>query len=215
MRVDGGDDAYHCKVLDVTDTDFLIQDISPRTGNQFLQEERRISISARDQGTFVYIESARVIRGDAERGVPYFHIALPSGMLYHQRRRSTRFRIPLRISASGAIVTLFRDDNPGGIRVVNEEDITGRIIDISAGGLRAEFDPSPHWSPQNEDRFEQCAITVPKLLEIHSEAVIRHWHENKRNQTLVCGMELTRMHVTDRRRLERFIRSIAKTGEIA
>ncbi len=204
IRVDGDPESYTCKLLDVVGDDFLIEDITPRTGLSAVRQAKKLSIAARTRGTFVFIEDARVSKADEERGIPFFHIPLPKTMLYHQRRRAARFRLPLRVTANGSSITLFGDAN-----------MTGRIIDISAGGCRAEFDLPVSASVANDQVIEECAITIPKLLEIHSEAVIRHHHENKHTNTLVCGIELTRMHVTDRRRLEHFIQTIAKSAETA
>lgn len=204
LRVDGLPESYQCKVLDVSAEDFLIEDITPRSGITSIRDAKKFSLSARAEGMFVYIEETHLLKWDQERGIPYFHIALPDRILSQQRRRAARFRLPLRVSASGASITMF-----------NEVEMVGRIIDISAGGCRAEFElPSP-WPVKNDDHFDNCAITIPKLLEIHSEAVVRHFHENKHSKTLVCGIELTKMHVTDRRRLEHFIQTIAKTAETA
>jgi c-di-GMP-binding flagellar brake protein YcgR len=204
LRLEGTNESYTCKILDVNDNDFLIEDISPRSGIQVLRVAPKFSISARDQGTYVYIEETRVTKWDQERGIPFFHVAFPKQMLFQQRRRAARFRLPMRVSATGASITLF-----------NSNTLVGRIIDISAGGCRAEFDLPTQWDVHNEERFENCAITIPKLLEIHSEAVVRHYHQNKHNQTLVCGIELTKMHVTDRRRLEHFIQTITRTADSA
>ena len=204
LRVDGSPESYQCKVLDVSTEDFLIEDITPRSGITAIRDAKKFSLSARAEGMFVYIEETQLLKWDQERGIPYFHIALPDNILSQQRRRAARFRLPLRVSASGASITMF-----------NEVEMVGRIIDISAGGCRAEFDlPSP-WTIKTDDHYDNCAITIPKLLEIHGEAVVRHFHENKHSQTLVCGIELTKMHVTDRRRLEHFIQTIAKTAETA
>ena len=204
LRVDGDEQTYTCKLLDVTDHDFLIEDISPRTGLTAVRSAKKISIAARTRGTFVFIEDARVTKADEERGIPYFHIPLPKSMLYHQRRKSARFRLPLRVSAEGSSITLF-----------GAAEMTGRIIDISAGGCRAEFKLPVSHQINNDMVIEDCAITIPNLLEIHSEAVVRHHHENKHTKTLVCGFELTKMHVTDRRRLEHFIQTIAKSADSA
>lgn len=204
LRVDGAEETYSCKLLDVSERDFLIEDIAPRSGLAAIREAKKFSISARTEGTFVYIEETRVKKWDQERGIPFFHLALPNKLLFQQRRRSARFRLPLRVSASGASITMF-----------DESEVVGKIIDISAGGCRAEFElPSP-WAVKADEQFDNCAITIPKLLEIHSEAVVRHYHENKHSKTLVCGIELTKMHVTDRRRLEHFIQTIAKSTETA
>jgi len=204
VRVENQKDTYTCKVLDVSEQAFLIEDISPRTGIQVLRTAQRFSISARAAGTFAYIEATRVLKWDQERGVPYFHVALPDRMLFQHRRRAARYRQPLRVSANGASITLFGNTN-----------LVGRIIDISVGGCRAEFDlPAPE-AIHNEALFENCAITIPNLLEIHSEIVVRHCHENKHSRSLVCGLELTDMHVTDRRRLEQFIQNISRSASPA
>ncbi len=201
VRVEDHKETYTCKILDVSDDDFLIEDIIPRTGIQILRTAQQLRISARAEGTFAYIESTRVTRWNQERGVPYFHVALPQGMLFQQRRRAARYRLPMRVSANGASITLFTDIPH-----------LGRIIDISVGGCRAEFDlPAPN-AIANEALFKNCAITIPQLLEIHSEVVVRHCHENKKTHSLVCGLELTSMHVTDRRRLEQFIQNISRSA---
>ncbi len=203
-RIKGQTHSYTCKLLDVGDNDFLIEDIAPRSGLQALRDAKKFSLSARTEGTFVYIEETRIKKWDQERGIPFFHLPLPRTLLFQQRRRAARYRLPLRVSASGASITMFNSHNP-----------VGRIIDISAGGCRVEFPlPSP-WQIKQDEQIDNCAITIPKLLEIHSEAVVRHFHENKHSQTLVCGIELTKMHVTDRRRLEHFIQTIAKSTETA
>ncbi len=201
VRLDGHKDNFTCKVLDVSTDDFLIEDISPRTGIQLLRNARQFSISARTRGMFAYIEATHVLQWNQERGVPYFHVALPTSMVFQQRRKAARYRLPLKISANGAIITLFGDT-----------DLVGRIIDLSIGGCRAEFDlPAPQHI-RNDASFEHCAITIPGLLEIHSHVVVRHCRENRHSNSMVCSMELTDMHVTDRRRLEQFIESISRSA---
>ncbi len=202
LRVEGQTETFKCKLLDVSEHDFLIEDISPRSGIGVIRDAKSFSISARNNGSFVYIEESHINKWDQERGIPFFHIKLPERLLYQQRRKTARFRVPLRVSASGASITLF-----------DETELVGRVIDISAGGCRAEFPlPSP-WTVKADQQFENCAITIPKLLEIHSEVIVRHFHEKKHSKTLVCGFELIKMHVTDRRRLEHFIQIIAKSAE--
>lgn len=201
LRVENQKDTYTCKVLEVSEHDFLIEDINPRTGIQILRTAERFSISARAAGTFAYIEETRVLRWNQEHGVPYFHVALPNGILFQQRRRAARYRLPMRVRAQGGSITLFSDTN-----------LVGRIIDISVGGCRAEFDLPAPAAIRNDVVFENCAITIPRKLEIHSQVVVRHCHENKHSHTLNCGFELTDMHVTDRRRLEQFIQNLARSA---
>lgn len=200
VRLDSHKDTFTCKVLDVSDDDFLMEDIAPRTGIQLLRNAKRFSISARTHGIYAYIEATHVLQWSQERGVPYFHVALPESMLFQQRRKAARYRLPLRVSADGASITLFDD-----------QDLVGRIVDLSVGGCRAEFDLPASAQISNDVTFEQCAITIPQLLEVHSQVVVRHCHHNKNTNSLVCGMELNDMHVTDRRRLEQFIQTMARS----
>ena len=82
-------------------------------------------------GVYVHCAENRVVKADSERGVPYFHVALPTSVLFQQRRKAERFRLPLSVSTNGASVTLLlepEDDHP----------MVGRVIDVSAGGCRAD-----------------------------------------------------------------------------
>ncbi|XOV81494.1 MAG: PilZ domain-containing protein [bacterium] len=202
IRIDRNDATYQCKLLDVGENSFLIEDIHPRSGIAAIKKGKQLSLSARAEGLFVFIEKTKLLKMDAERGIPYFELKLPTSVLSQQRRRAARFRLPLRVSASGARISF-----------IEEEEISGRIIDISAGGCRAEFELPAPWPVRNDDCFDNCAITIPKLLELRGQAVIRHFHENKHSQKLVCGIELAKMDVTDRRRLEHFIQTISKNAE--
>ncbi len=190
-----------CRVLDISDTDFLIEDINPRAALSDLRTKPTFTLSVRGQGMFAFIEKMHISDVGVERNLPYFHVPLPKKMLYQQRRKGARFRLPLLVTAAGASITLFRD-TPS----------TGRILDISAGGCRAEFD-LPLDSPINQDEVvKHCAIALPPRLELTGEGVLRH-HKLTKNHTVVCGIELTKMQITDRRRLEQFIQTITRTAQ--
>ena len=200
LRFDGETVPYECKVLDVLDRELLLDDLSPREGINLVRADKPFSISARTTGLFAFVDKAKVTKVDAERGIPYFHVPLPSEMLLQRRRRAARYRIPLTVRASGASISLFRKST----------DI-GQIVDISVGGCRAEFEHD-HYPPLTADEeIESCAITIPRLLEIHSHGVIRHISFNKQSNRVICGIEFTEMNVTDRRRLERFIQTIGRS----
>jgi c-di-GMP-binding flagellar brake protein YcgR len=204
LRIDRSSDHFRAKVLDVTDSEFLVEDITPREGIKMLQVGTTFSVSARARGLFAFIEDVRITQVDAERGLPFFHVNLPDRILCQQRRVAARYRLPLRVSADGATVTLFRDT-----------PMTGNLIDLSVGGCRAEFDAGPEMPFQNDEEVDVCAITISDFFELHGKAAIRHASYNKAKHKLVVGIELTEMHVTDRRRLEQFIQSIAKTANEA
>ena len=204
IRVDGNPQTITCRVLDVTDSGYLIEDINPRSALADLRRRPEFSLSVRGDGTYAFIEDARITDEGQERGLPYFHVPFPSSMLFQQRRKSARYKLPMRVTTSeGASITLFR-----------EREAVGRILDISAGGCRVAFALTPEPELKIGEHISDCAIAMPPVLEIHSEGVVRHFHTRRDGWTVV-GIELVKMHVTDRRRLEQFIQTLARNAELA
>jgi c-di-GMP-binding flagellar brake protein YcgR len=128
---------------------------------------------------------------------------MPTNVLYQQRRRVPRYNLLPSFTAKGATVTVFREEI--------ETPLTGSILDISVGGLRARF-ARPSLPMLTRDEEIRVAVTMPKLLEFSGRSVVRHALYDSRRQHLTCGIELIEMHVTDRRRLEQLIESIRKTS---
>lgn len=200
LRLDHSGDAAGCRVLDVTRREFIIEDITPRQVLGGLRKHPRFSISVRSDGLFAFVERVAIRAEGEERGLPYFYVPLPKRMLFQQRRHNPRFRLPLRVSAAGASITLFLSPQ-----------LTGRILDISAGACRVEFDLPMAHEIEPDQVIKDCAIYIPPRLEVHGTGVVRHCQDTG-HQRFVAGIELTTMHVTDRRRLEQFIQSISRTS---
>ena len=191
---------YQAKMLDVHDDHFLIEDITPRDGNARLKAGERFTIAARGRGLFAFFNETSIHLAEEERGLPYFLIPIPDSLLIQQRRRDARYRIPVTISTKRSVIALHRDPT--------REPFMGNILDVSAGGCRAEF--AAGTLLQNEDAFKNCTLTISDVMELTSEAVIRHTSTDKGSHNLICGIELTKMDVTNRRRLEHFIQIISK-----
>lgn len=202
LSFNGDRDSYTVKVLDVSGDSVLLEDIHPRTGLQKMRQGQEFAMSARARGIYFHSGSNRVTAIESERGVPYFRIPLPANVLYQQRRKAARFRLPLRVATNGASVTLFRDGK-------DSEPLRGRIIDISAGGCRAQFEGAPAL-PFASDEKMRCAIEIPDMIDFAAEAIIRHSAFDKNSRSLSCGIELVNLHVTDRRRLEQFLEAIRR-----
>ncbi|MEM9623826.1 MAG: PilZ domain-containing protein [Pseudomonadota bacterium] len=207
LRFENNPTSFQCKVLDVHEKHFYIEDISPRDGLVLLKNGEKFSISARGDGMFAFVTETRVSKVDEERGLPFFHIPLPESLLLQQRRRAERYQLPLRIRSRGADVSIFRT-----LQEMHELNLVGEIIDISAGGCRAEFDQPITPSLQVGEKLTTCTVTVADMLEIHSEAVIRHVAPIKSSNRIVCGIEFTSMQMGERRRLKRFIEILSKNN---
>ena len=209
LRFENDTAAYSAKILDVGEKDFLVEDIQPRAGLRLLKPGAKFSFSGRVDGLYVHSAANKVHKADAERGIPFFHVALPESMLYQQRRKAARFRLPLRVATNGASVILHRMAGPGR---GEKSRLHGRLIDISAGGCRAEFDGPVHPPIDADELLTTCAVTISNQLDFNSKGSIRHHNYNRKTRTLTCGIELTEMTVTDRRRLEQFIQSLTRSA---
>lgn len=203
LRFEGDEAPCTARILDLQGTTFLLEDVHPREGLKPLRAGKPFALSGRAQGIYVNCAGNRVTKTDSERSLPFFHVALPQSILFQQRRRTDRHRLPMRVATNGASVALFRDTD-------TDQPMIGRVLDISAGGCRAEFDGPAEPPVDADEQISACAISIPNLLELNAKAAIRHFSYDAQNSKLTCGIELTEMHVTDRRRLEQFIQSLNK-----
>lgn len=199
---------YTAKVLDLKDKSVLIEDIQPRDGLALLRAGKRFALSSRIDGLYIHCAENRAHKADSERSLPFFHVALPASLLYQQRRRAARFRLPLRVVTHGARIALRRGNR-------NANALQGEIIDISAGGCRAEFHGEAPPRLGNDGILDFCQISIPNLLELEAKSAVRHTSFDARRQILTCGIEFTEMQVTDRRRLEQFIQTLARISQPA
>ena len=201
---------YTARILDVLGDEFLIEDLQPRSGLKLMGTRRRFAFSGRAKGLYLYSEANQVRRIDEERGVPYFRIPLPRNALFQQRRRAARFDLALRTDSNPAIVTLFRT-----VKVDRDHDnvLESQMLDISAGGCRVAVPGPVHPPIEAGEVLESASIRIPGRFDISVQATVRHASYNKLTRKVICGMEFTAMHVTDRRRLEQFIQSLSQSPD--
>jgi c-di-GMP-binding flagellar brake protein YcgR len=197
------DEEFAARILDVTATHLLLEDVKPRTGLQRMRDGEPFSLTARPDGVYARADDLRVVEVGDDYGVPYCVVALPAELLFQQRRRSERFAVPPTIATHGASIALQRGDRPLG----------GRIADISAGGCRAIFDVVSDPGLQIGETIQRCDIEIPGRLSFATACSIRHQRLNKQTSQLECGVEFERMRLADRRRLERFIELLAKAAD--
>jgi len=204
LRFERGDECT-ARVLEVSDGEFLLEDIRPRSGMRWMRDQEPFSLYGRVDGIYAHAAELRVRETREDRGLPYFVLRLPRELLFQQRRRAARFRLPLSVTKDGARITLHRDERP----------LTGYLVDISAGGCRVIFDVKSDPQLRPDETIERAEIEIPHLLMLTARAVIRHHQYKKENGQLACGIEFVEMSVRDRRRLEEFIAKITKIADPA
>ncbi|MEM8769276.1 MAG: PilZ domain-containing protein [Pseudomonadota bacterium] len=199
---------HRARILDVLDDAVLLEDLQPRSGLPLMSNGRRFSLSGRADGVYLFSEENACVRVEEDRGVPYFRIPLPTNVLYQQRRRSARYQLPVRTEGRAAVVKLIRS-------IAADKDhsdtLSGSLLDISAGGCRVSLPGPIHPPLEVGEQLASAAIEIPTLFDLAADATIRHASYNKRTRQVICGLEFTGMHVTDRRRLEQFMQSLSAT----
>ena len=192
------------RILDVTASHLLLEDVKPRAALQRLRDGVAFSLTARFDGVYARADDLHVIEVGDDYGVPHCIVPLPAELLYQQRRRTERFTVPPSIAPRGASITLHH----------TERALSGRVADISAGGCRAVFDVVSDPELGVGTSIERCDIDVPQRLAFTTRCTIRHVRLNKQTSQLECGVEFERMRLADRRRLGRFIELLAKAAEV-
>ena len=200
VRFDGIDESFTATILDTAEGNVLLENIVPRSGLKLLRKGMVFSMAARDDGLYMYVDRNSAYKSDSERGIPYFWIQMPTSVLYQQRRKTNRVELPMRVKSQGARIRI----------VTSSGELLGDILDLSAGGVRAQFcgiDTAPIVA---DELLPICVLHIRDQLDLKSQAVVRHAIVDPRSSILNCGLELSTMHVTDRRRLEQYVQSLAR-----
>ena len=204
LRFANDSSMFTARLLDVTEDELLLEDLQPRSGLALLRSADEFSLSGRAQGQYVMADNNRVHKASQERGVPYFHVKLPSSLLYQQRRREQRISLTLDIQGSGASIQIpaASPDAP---------DVEAELVDISSGGCRITCSLEAAEQLTDQSLVEDCKLRIHAHLQLTSSVQIRYSQPNTDEGTQQCGLEFIRMSVTDRRRLEQFVQAYAKS----
>jgi len=192
--------SFTARVLDLDEGQVLLQNIIPRDGIAHLRSGESFSISGRADGLFVYISDNCVIPGPTPvaSGIDQcVRIALPTTVLYQQRRRSQRFRLPLKTQP-----------HRSHIRLGDIAPLYGRILDISAIGAKILIEPARQDSIRKDQRLENCLVHVPNQLSIEASFLVRHAVFNNTEQSMTCGLELIELSESARAELTAFVAKI-------
>ena len=199
-----GAQSFTARVLDVTNDQVLLQNIIPREGVKHLRSREPFSISGRADGLFVYISDNRALAESAEAATSAGNcvsIALPTTVLYQQRRRSQRVRLPTQ--ATG---------HRSHIRLGDIAPLYGRILDISSSGAKIHLDPARKDCIRKDQRLENCHVHVPNQLSVDVSYIVRHANFDDAQHTMTCGLELLEASSTAQAELDAFVAKITNNA---
>lgn len=199
-----GTQSFSARVLDLSDDDVLLQNIIPREGLAHLQSGEPFSISGRVDGLFVYISDNKFLPSQGDESITSralrtsVRIAMPSTVLYQQRRRSQRVSMPVQATS-----------HRSHIRLGNIAPLYGRILDISSHGAKIRIEAARADSIRKDQRLEHCQIHVPNQLSVDVSYIVRHAKYNDTQKTMTCGLELLDATKPARAELDAFVAKIS------
>jgi len=149
VAISGSDEVYSSAVLElVSDRGYLVLDeLKPDSGQAHAEPGRRIHISTRVDGLGLAFESS-IGQVSSAGGIPYYKVALPQIVYYHQRRSHHRATVPLARALSVHLI------------VRSARVITGELRDISCGGLSIRIDPGAPEQLHRGDVVPRCIVPV-------------------------------------------------------
>lgn len=105
---------------------FLLDELYPAAGHRLLLERKRIQIHSNCQGIPVLFDSPLLAQGE-HQGVAFYGLALPTSLLYQQRRQATRLALP----HPNAFALM--------LKIPQQPIAQGSLNDLSMHGASAEF----------------------------------------------------------------------------
>ena len=199
VTLPGSDDEYKSVVLEVNlaKSHVLLDELHPLEGHGRFLAAKKFHAHTRLKG--VDISFGGILRESSqEGGIALYQIALPTMILYRQRRTSFRAHV-----GAGLVIPVTLDDE-------KLRHLQGHLCDISIGGigLRLKSDPSP--GIDNGAIFSDCEILLPDNERIHSGLELRFVSPADPRNTVRFGGRFVGLEAAARKRVEQFVVSLER-----
>lgn len=203
VQFDNGAQLYNTMVLEANlkERVFLLDEVTPRDGHRKVEEGITFSFRASLNGIKVHakdLKSVRTLRNDS--GL-YYLIPFPPKLLYLQRRGAFRAMVP------GSMMAVATCSN--GER---EEALHGKIINMSATGIRVAFPGEITPELQANERFDTLIRiqAQEQNLECHLEIVYSEY--NKARDLTICGCRFVDLERPTQLVISRFVTFLQREG---
>ncbi len=199
ITLPGSDDPYKSVVVEVNLAKgyVLLDELHPPAGHGRFLAEKKFHAHTRLKG--VDISFAGILQESTlEGGIALYQVALPTLILYRQRRTSFRVHV-----GAGLVIPVTLDDE-------KLRHLQGLLCDISIGGigLRLKSDQPP--AIDNGAVFSACEIQLPGNERIHSGLELRFVSPVDQRHMVRFGGRFVGLAPADRKRVEHFVVSLER-----
>lgn len=171
----------------------VLDEMIPREGEKYLEAGEPFKVEGFHDGVRVAWECNGTLSITQKEGGRCYVGALPSEVVYHQRRNA--FRAALKLSQ-------LVDVEIAGDRLKNT--LVGKLLDISAHGCKLRFDGDISERLQLGQIYERFAAALP-FGAMTTPVELRHLHFEDRIDTTFVGVRFHNVSGLVQRQIERFV----------
>ncbi len=196
VQFDNRAQLYNTMILDANlkDRYFLLDEITPRYGHSKIEEGIQFSIRASINGIKVHAKNLKKARTlNNESGI-YYMIPFPIKMMYLQRRDAFRAYVP------GSMMAVAQYSNPD-----REGDLHGKVINMSATGIRVAFPGEITPELQANERFNALIRIQAQEQNLDCVLEIVYYEYDKIKKQTICGCHYVDLKRTAQMTINRFV----------
>ncbi|MGX5220069.1 MULTISPECIES: flagellar brake protein [Pseudomonas] len=179
----------------------IFDELVPNDGERFLKNAEPFSVESSREGVRVAWQcddSAQISEHD---GLRCYFCAMPSEVLYHQRRSA--FRATLKL---GELVAI----SLKGEKLA--KPLSGQMLDISATGCKIRIAGDVSQSLKPGMIYEELVAQLP-FGAMTAPIELRHVHYNEKLDTSMLGVRFYRMSGLVQRQVERFVYQLQREAK--
>ena len=193
VAIDGSEEEFHSAITqtNLKSNSFFMDKVIPEFGNDLIRSGKRFTVECKSQGAHINFRLDGRLRYQPDN--QQYRAELPSEVFYLQRRTAYRVQIP---PAHEINVILRMSDT--------QEDITGRLHDISCNGFKAEFDQNIKKRLEDQHTFPAAQLRFTRENTIDATLEARHVLLTKEGHT-TCGFAILSTSPAAQRFIDRLI----------
>lgn len=171
---------------------FVIDELSPQSGNRHLAKVNRLRIQARLKGVEISLETLVESTG-IQDGAAFYNLTLPGSLSYRQQRAHYRAKVGV---AKAIAVKLTRD---------NGDVLEGELNDLSLGGLGVRFRGKLPENLELGEEIPRCTIHLPTGDDISCRVEVRFMSVGITGNTRMLGARFLELTPIQQAVLARFV----------
>lgn len=203
VQFENGAQLYNTMVLDANlkDRYFLLDEVTPRDGHRKINEGIKFSIRASINGIKVHARDLKNAKTLSDESGIYYMIPFPAKLMYMQRREAFRAYVP------GSMMAVAQYSSPD-----RETDLHGKVLNMSATGIRVAFPGEIEPELQANERFNAVIRIQAQEQNLECGIEIVYYEYDKIKKQTVCGCHYVDLQRAAQMTINRFVTFLQREG---